>query len=270
MGLRDILKKKDKIEDNDGNRREDAVNRLQAPEFTFIRSDTHTHEVIHPPRGPDSIYEPEEDINHLSANDAQSPTTGAPRPNRLSEAFRSRGSSLSISRSPSGSHTPDRPSPGRRLSKRLHLSRAPASSENVPADLPEIVTTTADVQEPAEKEGAESQWEKRATLLAKTAGDNEALHRSAPTSPALPVLPVSPALLVQDGFTSMRIVDDGNRADAQNGVASTPRIDADIQEAIRLHEDGDLERSTELFGQLANPNGANNPLSQVLFGLALR
>lgn len=267
MGLRDILKKKDKIEDNDGNRREDAVNRLQAPEFTFIRSDTHTQEVIHPPRGPDSFYEPNEDLNYLSANDAQSLGGGAPRSNRLSEAFRSRGSSLSSSRNPSGSSTPDRPSPGRRLSQRLHLSRAPASSENVPANLPEIATTTADVQEPAEKEGAESQWEKRATLLAKTAGDNEALHRSAPASPALPV---SPALSIQDGFGSMRIVDDGNRADTQNGVASTPKIDADIQEAIRLHEAGDLERSTELFGQLANPNGANNPLSQVLFGLALR
>lgn len=32
----------------------------------------------------------------------------------------------------------------------------------------------------------------------------------------------------------------------------------------------DLERSTQLFGRLADPNGANNPLSQVLYGLALR
>lgn len=32
----------------------------------------------------------------------------------------------------------------------------------------------------------------------------------------------------------------------------------------------DLEKSTQMFGQLANPNGANNPLSQVLYGLALR
>lgn len=32
----------------------------------------------------------------------------------------------------------------------------------------------------------------------------------------------------------------------------------------------DLERSTQMFGQLADPNGANNPLSQVLYGLALR
>lgn len=32
----------------------------------------------------------------------------------------------------------------------------------------------------------------------------------------------------------------------------------------------DLERSTEIFGRLANPNGTNNALSQVLYGLALR
>ncbi|KAK6505615.1 hypothetical protein TWF481_007508 [Arthrobotrys musiformis] len=46
--------------------------------------------------------------------------------------------------------------------------------------------------------------------------------------------------------------------------------DKDIQEAIRLHEAGDLENSTRLFRQLADPQGANNPLSQVLYGLALR
>lgn len=31
-----------------------------------------------------------------------------------------------------------------------------------------------------------------------------------------------------------------------------------------------LEQSTEMFGRLADPNGANNALSQVLYGLALR
>ncbi|KAJ9627317.1 hypothetical protein H2203_003779 [Taxawa tesnikishii (nom. ined.)] len=33
---------------------------------------------------------------------------------------------------------------------------------------------------------------------------------------------------------------------------------------------GDLERSTAIFSRLADPAGANNPLSQVLYGLALR
>lgn len=47
-------------------------------------------------------------------------------------------------------------------------------------------------------------------------------------------------------------------------------VDEDIQRAIRLHEEGNLESSTRLFGRLADPRGANNPLSQVLYGLALR
>jgi TPR repeat protein len=43
-----------------------------------------------------------------------------------------------------------------------------------------------------------------------------------------------------------------------------------IQEAIRLHEAGEYVKSTAMFGRLADPNGPNNPLSQVLYGLALR
>lgn len=35
-------------------------------------------------------------------------------------------------------------------------------------------------------------------------------------------------------------------------------------------DDAELEASTKMFGHLANPNGANNALSQVLYGLALR
>lgn len=260
MGLRDILKKKDKIEESNDNRREDAVNSLQAPEFTFIRSDTHTQEIIHPPSARNSTYENQDDATYLSASDAQSSPT-ATRPRRLSDAFRSNGPSRgsSVSSRNSSLAAGDKVSPGRRLSQRLRLSRAPASSENVPADLPEIITTAA-VDDPA----AELQWEKRATLLAKTANENEALHRSAPPSP------VSPAASMQNGFQSMRIVDDGGHGESQSGVASSPRIDADIQQAIKLHEEGELEQSTRLFGILADPKGANNPLSQVLYGLALR
>ncbi|KAL3963904.1 hypothetical protein ACCO45_000908 [Purpureocillium lilacinum] len=51
---------------------------------------------------------------------------------------------------------------------------------------------------------------------------------------------------------------------------SSKKIDQDIQEAIQLHEAGHLEKSTVLFARLADPQGANNPLSQVLYGLALR
>lgn len=272
MGLRDILKKKDRIDDSDEPTREDAMHRLQAPEFTFIRSDTHTQEVIHPPSDPNDYHGSHEDLNYLSANGATQPSSSngaAPRSNRLSEAFRttraSRGSSVSVSsKHSSGALTPEKgPSPARRLSQRLHLSRSPASSENVPADLPEIVTTTAS-DDPTT---AEVQWEKRATILAETAGKNEALQRSRESSP-LPSPALSSPSSMQGSFASMCIIDE--QAETKSGIASTPAIDTNIQEAIRLHEAGELEQSTKLFGILADPNGANNPLSQVLYGLALR
>lgn len=255
MGLRDILKKKDGIVQNSRNQRDGAGNSLQTPEFTFVRSDTHTQEVIHPPSDGTSMHEMQDDASHLSASDT--------RPRCLSEAFRPNRSSRNSSVSSSDNN---RPSPVRRLSQRLHLSRSPVSSENVPANLPEIVTTTADPG--VDKERTESQWEKRATLLAQTANENEALQRN---GPVFPIGPSGSSLHpVQDGTVAMRTVDDGKLADLRHGVASTPAIDADIQEAIRLHEEGDLRQSTKLFGVLADPSGANNPLSQVLYGLALR
>ncbi|PSR88963.1 hypothetical protein BD289DRAFT_226199 [Coniella lustricola] len=258
MGLRDILKKKGKIEDGDHVGGEDAVKDSQTPEFTFLRSDTNTQEVIHPPSSPMSMNETPGAGNYLSATDAQG-SPGSSRSRRLSDALRpsrsSRGSSASSRNSNS---TPGRPSAGRRLSQRLHLSRSPASSENVPDNLPEITTTTADLG--VDQEGTELEWEKRATLLAKTANENELLQQAGPLSPAS----------VEDDFTNLRIAGDSSGEDQQNGVASTPGIDKNIQEAIRLHEEGDLRQSTRLFGVLADPNGANNPLSQVLYGLALR
>jgi hypothetical protein len=54
------------------------------------------------------------------------------------------------------------------------------------------------------------------------------------------------------------------------GVVSSKYVDDNIQEAIRLHEAGELEVSTQMFGRLADPHRENNALSQVLYGLALR
>lgn len=254
MGIRDILKKKDKIEGSDENRRGDAVDSLQAPEFTFIRSDTHTEEVIQPPSDPNSSRGSHEDVNFLSAGDAQY-FGGGSQPRRLSDAFksRSRGSSASSRNSSSNA---DRSSPARRISQRLRLKRAPPSSENVPHDLPEIIMPVGGRD--GDQTAAELQWEKRATILAKTANENE-LHRTRSPTP--------PTDTIQDALAGLRIVSDGRPGP---GVASSPSIDADIQEAIRLHEEGDLRESTRLFGILAEPKGANNPLSQVLYGLALR
>ncbi|KAK5655451.1 hypothetical protein OQA88_5722 [Cercophora sp. LCS_1] len=255
MGLRDLLKKKQGLDEGDGPDPA-TVKRLAAPEFTFVRSDTYTEEVIHPPGRADS-----DGSSHLTID-----SKGAKDKGRLSlDVFRSSGG-----RSRSSSVTSSRSTGGgggtaKRLSQRLHLSRSPVSSENVPQDLPRIIAPDDPEQD---KEGQESQWEKRATILAR---ENEK-NRSRPHSPVRDA---------SQSLANMRL-HDGSSDDAppnwplagpsgpKKGVVSSKETDEKIQEAIRLHEEGDLERSTALFGQLADPKGANNPLSQVLYGLALR
>lgn len=235
MGLRDKFRKKHDSDD-------EPSAGSAPPEFTFIRTDTHSAEVIYPPSA-----DPSRAPGQLLSADPRSDSK-----QRLSlDVFRSG----SHSRSPSVSS--NKSSATKRLSQRLHLSRAPSSSENVPEHLPAIVGGDED------KDGAESQWEKRATMLAR---ENEK-HRSRPGSPthgeAPPVIP------------KLRLGDDSGRSTPtpttpQEKTVSSQAIDEDIQQAIRLHEAGELEKSTALFGRLADPKGANNPLSQVLYGLALR
>ncbi|PKS11987.1 hypothetical protein jhhlp_001283 [Lomentospora prolificans] len=209
MGLRDVLKKKDRSDSEP-----------PVPEFTLIRSDTYTEEVVYPP-GEASYADPfskqQQQIGH--------------KPRRSLDVFRS-----SRSRSASAASASSRASDisprkeGSRLS-RFHLGRE-HSSNNIPADLPEINSSGVN----GDPEETETQWEKRAMILAK----------SRPSSP-------NPGLGQSSG-----------------GVVSTTQTDELIQKAIAFHEEGDLVQSTRLFGQLADPNGANNPLSQVLYGLALR
>lgn len=237
MGLRDKFRKKQDVDD------EATPSPSAAPEFTFIRTDTYTQEVIQPPSAG-------------GFGDQNAYLTPGPKPDpkqqrRSLDVFRS-------TRSRSTSVSSDKSSGARRLSQRLHLSRSPISSDNVPQNLPDIL-----VLEGAEddKDGTESQWEKRATMLAR---ENEK-NRSRPGTPvhgsAAPVIP------------SLRLGDTPSRSgtpEPTGKTVSSKSIDADIQEAIRLHEEGELERSTALFARLADPKGANNPLSQVLYGLALR
>ncbi|KAL2263067.1 hypothetical protein VTK26DRAFT_8355 [Humicola hyalothermophila] len=230
MGIRDKFRKKD----------EEGVGIAPPPEFTFIRTDTYTQEVVYPPSaGPREGY--------LDPG-LKSPDSSKPR--RSLDVFRG-GRSRSTSESSYRSVN--------RLSQRLRLSRSPASSENVPQDLPEIV-----VPEGAEddKDGTtESQWEKRATILAR---ENEK-NRSRPGTPAHgSAAPTIPPLRMGDDPR------DASPGQSRGKAVFSKAIDEDIQEAIRLHEEGKLEESTALFARLADPKGANNPLSQVLYGLALR
>lgn len=303
---------------------------LQTPEFTFIRSDTFSTEVINPPNGPGGpqAFE-EEDSTHLQAGDAlASPTS--PRSNRLSfDVFRksnrsSRSASVSshisvrekdrdqeaeILKDKGKDKDKDVNRISRKLSHRLHLHRSPSTSTHVPQNLPEIVvpdgeggnkptSTTllvpgdvspdgannivakklspearAAIKPPPADPAVESQWEKRATLLALE-NEKQQIHNvvNRPTTPeksgrrgraASSAANISPAAAATASAAA-------NARNRSASAVSSKELDASIQEAIRLHEEGKLDDSTRLFGILADPSGYNNPLSQVLYGLALR
>ena len=242
MGLRDILKKKDELQETPQEHQEHREH-LGAPQFVFVRSDTATHEVIQPPQDPDQ--------SHLAAKE---PSKARRSLDVFRHRSRSRSSSLASSSqlsANSSSGAARRDGVGRRLSHRLHLGRDPGSSEYVPEDLPEIAASA----DPVDKDAAESEWEKRATILA---GQNERAS-SRPASAG-----------EGDRLGAQMRLDGRSRSPSGSRPISSQTIDEDIQRAIQLHESGDLERSTQLFGRLADPHGANNPLSQVLYGLALR
>jgi hypothetical protein len=119
----------------------------------------------------------------------------------------------------------------------------------VPENLPEVGGDGV-----ARTEEEEANWEKRATVLVTEGA--LAGGASGPTSPRVEVTnPLSPGL---------------PKSRSRSASINAPEDEGDIQEAIRLHEKGNLEASTALFGRLADPNGHNNALAQVLYGLALR
>jgi hypothetical protein len=247
MPFRDILKKKEKVEE--------IPQHVPSPpdepsefQFTFMRSDTHTQEIISPPTfsSTESSSPPPSD----GAGDRQSRTSrlfGRPR-------TKSTASAASASSRTSESTTKSQPkSPGhKRLSQRLHLSRNESSSSNVPEDLPDITP----IEDLSDITGVESQWEARATRLARK---NE-MERSRPSTP-------TPGTSSADLREFKELSMSGGK---EKWVVSSKYVDDNIQEAIRLHEAGELETATAMFGRLADPQGENNALSQVLYGLALR
>lgn len=236
MGIRDVLKKKDRIQGEPVDR--ETANGLAGSEFTILRSDTHTQEVIYPP----SHLTPDPG-DHLAATDSKA----AARPRRSLDVFRPRSRDNSVSSA--GSDT-SRKDGHRRLSHRLHLSRHPSTSEYVPENLPQIKLP---VDGSDDKDATELQWENRATILAQ---ENEKIRNHS----------VAPSPSRERAGSELRTPSPARK----DGVVSSKVIDEDIQQAIQLHESGELEQSTQMFGRLANPQGANNPLSQVLYGLALR
>ena len=255
MTLKDLLKKRDKIHD-------DALPPAAPPsidplEFTIMRSDTHTQELISPP---------------TFASDNQPQHTSNESQHSHNPFSRLRKSSLASSSSKSPSKDEKRPSSkeGKRLSQSLHFRsnsrKSSQASVNVPSDLPEIQNVAVD------KEEQQAQWEQRATILADANANTRARalshsdqgsqspqqrghrrSRSDISIPASAVVQVEPRAHLGDRAVVKRSISD------QKG-------DENIQEAIRLHEAGELSRSTEMFGRLA----ASNAMAQIMYGLALR
>jgi TPR repeat protein len=253
-GLKDLLKKKDKIEQTSGQNQGKGGDDLATPEFRFIRTTTESEEVIQPP-----LYPGDEPLKEESSKrEKKRHTLGFRKSSNAAYNKDPTGESVrETSGEKDASQLPIRPRADRRLSERFHLHRdrsrsasAETSSQHLPDDLPEA---PAAVPAPAtegskiaaeEKELSEQrevQWEKRATILAQS---NPLLEEQLKQREKTP-RSRSPSISDQGG-------------------------DENIQEAIRLHEAGDLEPSTAMFGRLANPKGANNALAQVLYGLALR
>ncbi|ODH20509.1 hypothetical protein ACO22_05872 [Paracoccidioides brasiliensis] len=275
MTLRGFLQKKDRIKDdgissansNTQHQRQQHPERSyeqepfpQAPdpppphpEFKFIRTDTVSEERIHPPSLEDTNlqsdpsshahpFHPNSQSQSQCQFESQSTTTSSPSTTSRKRFSRFRrhsnvSSAASGENSPNNDRSPSRSEKDERpLSQRLHLNRssraASTSSGLLPADLPQIGPDTGDAQE------LEAQWEKRATVLVQG------------TLTGIGVRSVSPQ--------------------PQGDIQQQKEGDESIQEAIRLHETGQLIESTRMFGKLADPNGANNALSQVLYGLALR
>ncbi|KAL8842731.1 MAG: hypothetical protein Q9170_000387 [Blastenia crenularia] len=143
MTLRDLLKRREKIKEDAGQSQTAEAQSPPATEFTFMRTDTNTQEVISPPTFADD-YKPQ------LTKDTHTPTKRFSR-------FRSASNASSTSNTSTRGE--------KRLSHRLHLgshSRSSSISSNiVPGDLPPI---NDEVGEGDEKE---AQWENRATILAQ-------------------------------------------------------------------------------------------------------
>lgn len=239
MTLKDLLKKKEK-HSGDGAETSRPPITPQTPEFTFLRTDTNTQEIIQPP----VFAGDEEPITPTSGNLTTSPKRALSRFRKSSNASITSRSSEKESNGPS-----------RRLSQRLHLSRASSTnSVHIPSDLPSIPDPYSQNGDQQERE---AQWEERATRLATEDGSTSVKTSAGTFAPVGDMAKMH--IASADGPVSQRTSRSRSISDAAG--------DENIQEAIRLHEAGDLAKATEMFGRLAE---TGNVLSQVLYGLSLR
>lgn len=257
-GLRDLLRKKEKIEveQSKAAASSQTTTTPDAPEFKFIRSTTDAEELIEIPSFPDH------DDHAQAASGKEEGKSKRTRDNKNRFSFRkSRNEDttkdVTAIDEPESTLPTTPPKSEKRLSHRFRRhSRSPSaeSSSNLPTDLPDAPAAieptrpgssqAGDAQdEKANNEQREAQWEKRATILAQS----NPLIGTSPTHNRQP----SPAR-------------------SHSPSISSQHTDETIQEAIRLHENGDLSASTAMFSRLADPTTTNNALAQVLYGLALR
>ena len=159
---------------------------------------------------------------------------------------------------------------GKRLSRSLHFrSGSRASSQasiNVPSDLPEIKDVAI------HGEDNQAQWEQRAAILANANANTRARavshsdqggrspprqgHRRSRSDVSIP----SSGLVQIEHPAHL-----GDKPVVTRSI-SDAKGDENIQEAIRLHEAGELAQSTAMFGRLAD----SNAMAQIMYGLALR
>ena len=119
-------------------------------------------------------------------------------------------------------------------------------------------------------EDAQAAWEERATILAKENPNIVPHHQDGTRSPKSGSRPSSPSSKPRrsrdepvPNFHPAHLGDPVPRG----RTISDAKGDDDIQKAISMHESGDLESSTAMFGRLAE---TGNVMASILYGLALR
>lgn len=257
MPLKDLLKKRDKIHDDAPPPVAPAP--LESPEFTFMRTDTHTQELISPP-----TFASDTQPHHAGTDDNHSHNH-----NPFSRLRRGSVASVTFTSSNKEGQRPSSKD-GKRLSRSLHFrsgSRASSqASVNVPSDLPEIKDVAT------HNEDSQAQWEQRAAILANANAHTRerALSHSDQSGRSPPRQghrkSRSDMSIPSSGLVQIEQPAHLGAKPMVKRSISDAKGDENIQEAIRLHEAGELSQSTAMFGRLAD----SNAMAQIMYGLALR
>jgi hypothetical protein len=161
MTLKDLLKKKEKIHD-DQNAGSSNMLAPETPEFTFMRTTTTTQSIIEPPSYPGDPTR-------------EQPHQQSPESHKLFGRLRKHSNAAQKTPDTQGKEKEELNS----LTERLHLGRhRSASSVNVPQDLPDVGDAVV-----ARDEDDEAKWEKRATMMAV----GNTIAKSESTTPNLEV-----------------------------------------------------------------------------------